>query len=257
MNILVTGSGGFIGSHVARKLRFHGHHVIGYEYDENVFPEVAGLDWVIHLGAISSTTCDDVDLILKQNVAFTQRLWNDCVKHDVKFQFASSASVYGTHNSTFEETDPVKPSSPYAWSKAISESLIVNTVDPKPIYQIFRYFNVYGPGEDHKKDQASPYSKFKRQATKEGKVSVFENSQQYMRDFVPIDYLLYVHTSFLAKDCSGIYNLGTGIATSFLDVAREMKVPIEEIPMPENVKNSYQKYTRANTDKLLNALSKV
>jgi ADP-L-glycero-D-manno-heptose 6-epimerase len=257
MNILVTGSGGFIGSHVARKLRFHGHNVIGYEYDENVFPDVAGLDWVIHLGAISSTTCDDVDLILKQNVAFTQRLWNECVKHDVKFQFASSASVYGIDNSTFEETDPVKPSSPYSWSKAISESLIVNTPDPKPIYQIFRYFNVYGPGEDHKKDQASPYSKFKRQATKEGKVSVFENSQQYMRDFVPIDYLLYVHTSFLAKDCSGIYNLGTGIATSFLDVAREMKVPIEEIPMPENVKNSYQKYTRANTDKLLNALSKV
>jgi len=249
MNILVTGYKGFIGSHVFKRLHELGHNVVGYDYND-VFPSVEGMDWVIHLGAISSTTFSDVRQILKQNVAYTENLWRDCVKHNVKFQFASSASVYGNQNKTFREDDPVNPTSPYSWSKAISESLIMNTLGEIPTYQIFRYFNVYGSNEDHKGDQSSPYHKFKQQAMNEGEIEVFENSENYLRDFVPVEFVVRVHEEFLNKDVSGIFNVGTGKAKSFLDVARSFNATIKNIPMPDKLKSSYQTYTEADVTKL-------
>jgi ADP-L-glycero-D-manno-heptose 6-epimerase len=122
------------------------------------------------------------------------------------------------------------------------------------VVQGFRYFNVYGPNEDHKGDQASPYHKFEKQAKELGIIKLFENSNNYYRDFVHVDNLIDVHKKFLNVKESGIWNIGTGKPKSFQQVAEEIaekyKAKIEYIPMPDTVKNQYQTYTCANLDKL-------
>lgn len=116
--------------------------------------------------------------------------------------------------------------------------------------QGFRYFNVYGPeGEEHKGSQASPHSQFQRQAQDTGKIRVFENSDQYRRDFVHVSKIVDAHLKFLEVEQSGIWNVGTGTTQSFLDVAKTFNVSLEEIPMPEVLKNSYQSYTCADMTK--------
>jgi ADP-L-glycero-D-manno-heptose 6-epimerase len=119
--------------------------------------------------------------------------------------------------------------------------------------QFFRYFNVYGPHEDHKGDQASPFHKFREQA-KTGTIKIFEGSENFKRDFVPVESLINNHVRFFDIDESGIWNVGTGEATSFADVSRmvSLEIPskIETIPMPEDIKAGYQKFTQADLTKL-------
>ena len=116
--------------------------------------------------------------------------------------------------------------------------------------QGFRYFNVYGPGEDHKGNQASPYHQFTQQAKNNGVIKLFENCDQYLRDFVHVNRIIDIHEKFLSVKNSGVWNIGTGTAKSFLAVANEViqKYParIEYIPMPEILKQSYQTYTCAD-----------
>jgi ADP-L-glycero-D-manno-heptose 6-epimerase len=252
MKILLTGYKGFIGSHMLTALEAAGHHVSTYEWGE-VLPGVMEQDWVIHMGAISSTTERDVDKVLRQNYDFTCQLYNACKTYGVNFQFASSASVYGL-TSTFREDAPVDPRSPYAFSKYLAERYIRDH-PMGSITQIFRYFNVYGPeGEEHKGNQASPHFKFTKQAKLSGKIQVFDNSGSYLRDFIHVSKVVDTHMRFLKVQDSGLWNLGTGKTKSFLDVASEiaMKFPsvIEYIRMPEELKQSYQKYTCANTTAL-------
>ena len=122
--------------------------------------------------------------------------------------------------------------------------------------QGFRYFNVYGANEAHKGTQASPYHQFSIQAQSTGRIKVFEGSDMMLRDFVPVERVLDVQFQFINKDIkeSGIWNIGTGQTQSFLDVAQiyadKYNVPIETIPMPENLKASYQYYTCADLTKL-------
>jgi ADP-L-glycero-D-manno-heptose 6-epimerase len=130
---------------------------------------------------------------------------------------------------------------------------------PKILVQGFRYFNVWGKYEDHKADQASPYSKFTQQALTEGEIRLFENSNRYYRDFVPVETVIDVHKQFLKIKKSGIWNLGTGIPTSFQSIAEEISnkynVPIRYISMPQNLKSQYQVYTCADLTKLKNTLN--
>jgi ADP-L-glycero-D-manno-heptose 6-epimerase len=252
MNILLTGYKGFIGSHMLTALEDAGHHVSTYEWGE-VLPSVMEQDWVIHMGAISSTTERDVDKVLRQNYDFTRQLYNACKTYGVNFQFASSASVYGLGN-VFKETSPVDPRTPYAFSKYLCERYIQDH-PMGATTQIFRYFNVFGPeGEDHKGDQASPYHKFTQQAKTTGKIKVFDNSRNYHRDFIHVSEVVATHIKFLDITPSGLWNLGTGKTKSFLDVATEIgiKYPsvIEQIPMPAELEFSYQKYTCADRTEL-------
>ena len=124
--------------------------------------------------------------------------------------------------------------------------------------QGFRYFNVYGTNEEHKGDQASVFTKFRNQAVKDGSIKLFENSDNYKRDFVCVDDVVQVHRQMLWKKDSGVFNVGTGTATSFQKVAdlcsKRMGVPIDYIPMPDNLKNQYQEYTRADNSKLNNII---
>jgi len=244
MKILLTGYKGFIGSHIFRALETQGHHVDVYDWGE-ILPSIMEQDWVIHMGAISSTTERDVEKVMQQNVDFTLQLYEACHTFGVNFQYASSASVYGLV-STFREDAELDPRTPYAWSKYLTERYIQR----HPMgarAQIFRYFNVYGPeGEEHKGSQASPYAQFKRQAEETGKITVFEGSDKFLRDFVPVSKIVETHLKFLDVKESGVWNVGTGQPRSFMSVAEEFGVPIETVPMPDILKDSYQKYTCAD-----------
>jgi ADP-L-glycero-D-manno-heptose 6-epimerase len=174
MKILVTGYKGFIGSHMLKAL--DEHDTITYEWGET-FPNLDGVDWVIHIGAISSTTEKNVEKIMLQNYDFSCQLLDECLQKNINFQFSSSASIYGL-NENFTEDSPVDPRTPYAWSKYMFEkyaSSKYNIANKKGLsLQIFRYFNVYGDGEEHKGTQASPYTQFLKQANDTGVIKVFK-----------------------------------------------------------------------------------
>jgi ADP-L-glycero-D-manno-heptose 6-epimerase len=256
MKILVTGHKGFIGKHMVNALK-DDHKVSTYEWGEE-YPKIKGLDWVIHMGAISSTAETNVEKIMEQNYDFSVDLYNDCRHYDVNFQFSSSASVYGAP-SEFKESNPVDPRNAYAWSKYLFEHFVA-THKQKSIVQLFRYFNVYGSGEEHKMGQASPHSTFAKQAKETGIIRVFENSEKYFRDFVPVETVVDMHKKFLRIDKSGLFNIGTGKPESFLDIAnriaKEYKADIQVIPMPERLKSSYQGYTCADLTLLNKTLEK-
>jgi len=251
MKILITGNRGFIGSNAVKY--FSKNHIIKtYEWGEP-FPDLSLVDWVMHFGANSSTTERDVEKIMKQNYDFSCRLLDRCMDRGIKFQYSSSASVYGL-GQDFKETANPDPRNPYAWSKYLFERYTHKHYDYANFnnYQIqgFRYFNVYGPGEDHKGTQASPYHQFKLQAQTTGEIRVFEGSDQYLRDFVPVETVIKTHERFLSIEKSGIWNVGTGKPKSFLDVATEIadehKAELKYIPMPEVLKGNYQEYTCAD-----------
>lgn len=251
MKILLTGNLGFIGQNLWNRLS-SSHDLVGYEWDPNTLPNVKGYDVVIHLGAISSTTERDVNKILIQNLEFSQWLFAECSKHDVFLQYASSASIYG-NGLNFHETAPPAPLSPYAWSKYLFDRWVVLQKHDNPV-QGYRYFNVYGPHEEHKKDQASPVHKFQKQARETGKIQLFEGSDAFRRDFVFVGDLCSVHEKMLSKRINGIFNVGTGNAVSFSAVANTISekfdAKIEIIEMPSTLKTQYQEYTCADISSL-------
>ena len=256
MKILVTGHKGFIGSHMVRALKDHEVTTFEWDNDTSTWPSVKGLDWVIHIGAISSTVEQDVNKILRQNYEFSVWLFENCKQHNVNLQYSSSASVYGLI-STFREDAILNPCNHYATSKMMFEEYAKKYTHGN-IVQGFRYFNVYGPeGEERKGDQASPYAKFKKQAEETGRIKVFEGSEQFCRDFVHVSTIVDTHIKFLDINESGIWNVGTGKPTSFMDVAKSFNVPIDTIPMPDILKDSYQKYTCADLTKLNKTINMV
>jgi len=251
MKILVTGHKGFIGQNLTAALK-DDHELTFYEWGDPP-PEFEGLDWCIHLGALSSTTERNVEKVMRQNHDFSCIILISCQLHGVNLQYSSSASIYGQLNE-FREDGPVDPRSPYAWSKYLFDRHVTTQNFDKIVVQGFRYFNVYGPHEDHKGDQASPYHKFEKQAKETGIIKIFENSDKFFRDFVPVETVIDVHKTFLNVKETGIWNVGTGKIKSFEEVAQEIakkyNATIEYIPIPEHVKTQYQSYTRADVTKL-------
>lgn len=243
MNILITGHKGFIGQNMVHALQGP-HHLRLYEWGDR-HPSLEGLDWVIHLGALTSTTETNVERVLCHNLEYSQWLLGECVKHGVNLQWASSASVYGL-GQDFRESAPVDPRTPYAWSKYLFERHITQQGSLPILVQGFRYFNVYGPHEDHKGDQASPHHRFGLQAREQGFIEVFRGSENYVRDFVPVSQVIRTHQQFWRVPLSGVWNVGTGNPQSFRAVAEQYGVPIVEIPMPGHLRNSYQEYTCAD-----------
>lgn len=251
MKILITGYKGFIGQNMVNALK-DDHELSLYEWGDEP-PEFNNLDWCIHLGAISSTTERDVEKVMRQNHDFSCMLLMACQLNGVNLQYASSASVYGL-NQDFREDAPLNPMSPYAWSKYLFDRHVLSQQFDKIRVQGFRYFNVYGPHEDHKGDQSSPHHKFTKQAETTGVIKLFEGSENYKRDFISVHEVVKIHKKFFDVQESGIWNAGTGRATSFENVARTiadgMECRVEYIPMPDNVKAQYQTYTCADVTKL-------
>jgi ADP-L-glycero-D-manno-heptose 6-epimerase len=259
MKILITGYLGFIGSQIYNYLG-QLYEVEGYNYTPDVFPNVENYNWVIHCGALSNTTEKNIDLVLKQNLEFSQRLLNDCYRYGVNLQYSSSASVYGLGRD-FKETALVDPRTPYAWSKYLFERYVAQNPGPV-IVQGFRYFNVYGQPdhEAHKKNQSSPYTQFRLQAKQYNRIRLFINSESYFRDFVPVERVIEVHKIFLSIPESGIWNIGTGKVRSFAQIAEQVRAEtgcdIDYIPMPKQLESSYQIYTQADLTKLHNTIEK-
>jgi ADP-L-glycero-D-manno-heptose 6-epimerase len=248
MKILLTGHRGFIGSNMLKALS--GHDVRTYDWGEDEDKlDTRDRDVCIHIGGISSTTERDVDKVMRQNYDFSCCLLDRCMNTGTHFQYSSSASVYGL-NQEFREDSPVDPRTPYAWSKYMFERYAAKRQEfadqVGDRIQGFRYFNVYGSGEAHKGGQASPYHQFENQAKETGRIRVFEGSREYRRDFVPVSQVIDTHLAFLNIKQSGVFNVGTGRTQSFYEVAEQFGVPIDEIPMPEHLKQSYQTYTCAD-----------
>lgn len=257
MRILVTGHRGFIGSNLVKNLQeFYSHEVFTYHWGDT-WP-TWDLDWVIHLGAISSTTEGNVEKILTQNYEFTMELLHRCEENDVNIQYASSGSVYGLGRD-FRETAPPDPRTPYAWTKYLVDRYVLSRDWPIRV-QGFRYFNVYGPGEDHK-PQPSPFTIFRKQAKETGVIKVFEGSENVLRDFVPVETVIDIQKKFFDVEESGIWNIGTDTTRSFQSIAEEVAAEtgatIETVPMPEKLKGSYQYFTQADLTKLKKTLSGI
>ena len=251
--ILITGHKGFIGSHFFQTLKTKNESpILGVEQEEsweflNSFQDWDRLSLIIHNGAISSTTEKNLALILKQNVNFTLKLFEKGIHHQIPIKYASSASVYGHQT---EEEKSIGPLNQYAISKLQIDYYVQDHLNLFKSIQGFRYFNVYGTGEEHKLkvNQASPISKFTHQIRDTGKIKLFENSHQFLRDFVCVNDVVKIVLNNNAP--SGIYDIGTGSPISFQEVgeliAEKEKGKIEFIPFPDHLKGKYQSYTCAD-----------
>jgi ADP-L-glycero-D-manno-heptose 6-epimerase len=261
--IALTGAGGFIGSVVLGYLNKKGitdiylfddlptgdqfKNLIGKQYlglhsTKEIVSDLSDFEGVIHIGANSSTLERDWSSIYNTNVSSTRR-WHDlCREHGKKFIFTSSAAVYG---------NGAGPLNHYAFSKHVSEQEITDGV-------ILRLFNVYGPNESHKGRMASTIYHWYHQLQQDGKIKIFENSNNYYRDFIYVEDVARTVYHFINNYQPGTYDVGTGESVNFESIANIVINEFgsgekEYIPMPSDLKAQYQLDTKANTSGLVDA----
>ena len=247
--IILTGDEGFIGKKFLEKLS--GKNVIKVEkrnsWHFRSFNEWDKVELILHQGAISDTTCTNLKAINHFNVEFSEWIFEQAIKYKIPVKYASSASVYGHLN----KENLINPLNYYAISKVIMDYWVLDNMDRFELVQGFRYFNVYGDGEEHKEDQASPVSKFTKQIKETGVLKLFKGSDRYLRDFVCVDDVVNLVLEN-DKEESGFYDLGTSNPVSFAQVAQwvvdKYGGEIEEVPFPDHLKGKYQEYTCAKKE---------
>ena len=228
---------------------------------------------LVHLGAVSSTVETDADLIVASNVRLTLRLWDWCARQRVPFIYASSAAVYGDGAAGFEDSlatadlAALRPLNPYGWSKLLSDrriaTLVARGAARPPQWVGLRFFNVYGPNEYHKGGQQSLVPQLHSQIKATGRAALFRSYRaDYVdggqeRDFVWIDDVVGVMTWLLDRpDVSGLFNVGSGRARSFADLAQAVFAALNRPPaidfvdMPERLRDRYQYHTCARLERL-------
>lgn len=240
--IIVTGSNGFIGKHLVRELRKQSHQV--WEVDQYnkdvIFDNISPwkVDKVYHLGAISDTTETDIEKIYNLNIKYSINLLKWCRDNCVPVAYASSASVYGNGDG---------PLNYYALSKLTVDLWVKDNIEEFDNIHGYRFFNVYGEGEDHKGGQASPVTQFTKQAKENGVIRIFDNTGDGERDFIWVGDVCRVMLNEKRK--SGIYDCGTGTTMKFSEVAhhiaKKYNATVETIPFPDHLKGKYQYYTCA------------
>jgi ADP-L-glycero-D-manno-heptose 6-epimerase len=300
MYYVVTGAAGFIGSNLVKALNERGEsNIIAVDNLKNAdkFKNLADCDiadymgkeefleyldqgyfdglltTVLHQGACSDTMETDGRYMMQNNYRYSLHLLDYCQKEEVPFLYASSASVYGAGPVFTEGRENEEPLNVYAYSKFLFDQVVRRRWRKRSAQIVgLRYFNVYGPREQHKGRMASVAFHLFNQYRAEGYVKLFEGCDGYedggqLRDFVSVEDVSKVNMHFLDNpDRSGIFNLGTGRAQSFNDVAvavintlraeqGESALSLEEIrnkqllryiPFPEQLKGKYQSYTQAD-----------
>lgn len=291
--IALTGAAGFIGSCMLSKLNAEGLNNIVIVDDfskteklnnysnskfalkierENFiqwFKENADeVEGVYHLGARTDTTEFDWNVFKKLNLEYTKDIWNICAEHNIPMVYASSAATYGGGEHGYEDDlniiSKLEPLNPYGRSKHEFDLWALAQEKRPPFWAGLKFFNVYGPNEYHKGRMASVIFHSYNQILANGQVKLFRSHKEgykdgwQMRDFVYVKDVVSV-LFYLMKHQpeSSIYNLGSGIARSFYDLASSTFVAmgketnIEYIDIPEDIRDKYQYYTEANMNKLI------
>lgn len=225
MRILITGHEGFIGRNMlAWCQNEEGWHVDGYEWHHSERPDISGYDWVIHLGAITDEAVTDVDAIMKQNLEFSQWLFHECNRHGVHLQYASTSDVYGA-GKDFSELAPCHPEHPIAWSKYLFDRWVFQ--QPLSVFvQGFRYFHVYGRYQHlhaQRANESDVISRWRNEILTAGHITAPENAEYIRRDWVWVGDVCRLHMDFIKTvHGSGIWNVGSGLTHSLLDIAEEL-----------------------------------
>jgi len=295
--ILVTGGAGFIGSNLAAALAEQGVPVaisdrlrsgskwrnIGkLELRDLIAPEQledwlkvhgSALDAVAHMGAISSTTETDADLIVETNFRLSQLLWRWCARHGKRFIYASSAATYGGAEAGFDDDwslaaqAQLRPLNAYGWSKLLFDRWAVREValgNAQPAqWAGLKFFNVYGPNEYHKGGMQSVIAQKYAAAAAGESITLFRSHRDGVpdggqrRDFVYVADCVQVMLWLLANpQVSGIFNLGTGRARSFAELARALYAAVDKPPRltyvdtPLEIRPNYQYFTEARMERL-------
>lgn len=287
--IIVTGGAGMIGSNIIKALNEQGisdilvvdnlkngrkfHNLVDLDISDYIDRDdfltqiMAGdnfgpIEAVFHEGACSATTEWDGKYIMLNNYEYSKELLHYCLEREIPFLYASSAATYGETTTFIEEKQYEGALNVYGYSKQLFDNYVRRLWQDanehgETLSQItgFRYFNVYGPREQHKGSMASVAFHLNNQMNAGGNPKLFEGSESFKRDFVYVGDVAKVNLWFLDNGCSGIFNLGTGKAESFEEVAKAVikfhqKGNIETIPFPEHLKGAYQEFTQADLTKL-------
>jgi ADP-L-glycero-D-manno-heptose 6-epimerase len=287
---IVTGGAGFIGSNLVRALADRGNDKVivvddledGHKFvnisnlpiadylDKDEFLERllsekkfrGGVTAIFHLGACSETTEWNGRYMMKNNYSYSKRLLHHCLEHSTPYIYASSAAVYGSSKDFVEDPLFENPLNMYGYSK-LQFDRYVRRVATRPDSQVvgLRYFNVYGPNEQHKGSMASVAFHFNKQILEDGEARLFSGTDGYgdgeqLRDFIYVDDVCDVNLWFLDNpDVSGIFNTGTGSAQSFNDIANAVirwhgKGKIRYVPFPDHLQGAYQSFTQADLTQL-------
>jgi len=232
---------------------------------------------IIHMGAISATTERDFNKLVADNIHYSQALWSYCATQQIPFLYASSAATYGDGANGYNDASiqDLRPLNGYGYSKhffdqwAVSQSALTqNAKNAPPAWTGFKFFNVYGPNEYHKERMASVALHSYNQFNTTGTVKLFKSHKagyedgMQLRDFVYVkdaaDVVLHFLQSALKKQTftNGIYNIGTGQARTFKDLATAVMLSLQKTPhityidMPADLQGKYQYFTQADMTKL-------
>jgi ADP-L-glycero-D-manno-heptose 6-epimerase len=290
--IVVTGAAGFIGSYVVGKLnregfkdivlvdkyddplKFQNYHTKTYSEmvdRDNFFDWLSGheqfVQMIIHLGARTDTVGQEPEIYQQLNLKYSQKIWNACIKYGIPLIYASSASTYGDGNLGFDDDHSLipdlEPMNLYAQSKHDFDCWALKQEEQPFFWAGLKFFNVFGPNEYHKDRMASVIFQAYNTIAKTGKMNLFRSHRtdfedgEQARDFISVEDVAKVILFFMShrKD-SGIYNVGTGQARTYLSltkaVFKSMNKPenIGFVDTPEDLLGKYQYYTCANIRKL-------
>ena len=290
--IVITGASGFIGSGVVKYLNDKGYNnlLLVDDLENGKWKNLVGKKFVdiiskneifdflkskedmigafIHLGACSDTTCNDEEYLLQNNYKFSQKLCEIALKNDIRFIYASSAATYGDGSLGFSDSidllDQLRPINMYAYSKHLFDLWVKNEKILDKVVGL-KYFNVFGPNENHKNNMASMILKMQKKAKKEGFIKLYKSNDQknfkdgeQKRDFIYVKDAVKMTCMLLEdafKNVSGIFNIGSGKASSWntlaaaLFKALDKKINIEYIDMPKELNKQYQNFTCADMTK--------